>query len=433
MSPQGKKRAPAPPADRGAARKRLALLVLGVFVLGSLVVVGVAQGLGPPSVPEGDVALVEDVSDGAITTDEFDAALEQTAARQGVGEVPPPENPQYALLRDAAMSDLILSRWVLGEAEERGIEATDREIDEELERVKEQQFGSEEEFQRFLEQSGFSVEEARERIALQVVSDRIQQQVLGGQPEVTDDEVRAYYDGNPEQFTQPEARDVRVVLTKTEAEADEVFAELEADSSPAGFERVARQYSTDEATRNSGGLREGLVEGQSDPALDEQAFAAAEGELVGPFETEAGFYVIRVERVTPGSTTAFGEAGDQIRQTLVSARQQELGAAFQEDFQAKWTARTFCADEYAIDRCANAPSPPSACTEELAETTGCDAPVPSTRPIQPGTATVFGAPAAQGLPQGPITQPGAAGVPAGLPPGLSPVPGGAPPTVPPGG
>jgi parvulin-like peptidyl-prolyl isomerase len=461
VSPQGKKGRPAPPAagDRAAGRKRLALVVFAVFIVAAIVLVAATSGLGSSSVPEGDIAVVEDAPDGTITAEDFDRALEQTAARQQLEEVPPTDDPQYELLADAAVSDLILSRWVGGEAEERGIEVTEREIDEELDRVKEQEFGSEKEFQRFLDDSGFTLEEARERIALQLVSQRIQDAVLPGaagaqqSPEalaaelgITDDDVQAYYDENVAQFEQPESRDVRQVLTETEEQADQALAELEQDSSPQGFEQVAKEFSIDEATRSDGGLREAVVQGQSEPFLDQQIFGAPEGELVGPFETDAGWYVIQVDGVTPGSTTPIEEVTDQIRQTLASAAQQEVATAFQEDFQTKWTARTFCAEDYRIDRCSNAEAPPDPCTEEVANTQGCDAPVPSTRPIAPGTATVFGAAAPQGLPQGPIspappapaglppglTLPGGAAPPGAAPPGAAP-PGAAPPAPPPGG
>ena len=134
--------------------------------------------------PDGAIAVVEDAPDGTITTEEFDRALVQAAARQGLEEVPAEDDPQYELLAEAAQGDLILSRWVLGEAEERGIEVTDREIDDELETVKEEQFGSEKEFEKFLEQSGFTLEEAKQRIELQLVSDAIQTGVLPEEPEV---------------------------------------------------------------------------------------------------------------------------------------------------------------------------------------------------------------------------------------------------------
>lgn len=452
MTPQGKRGNPAAAARGGpaAARKRLAVLAVGALLIALFVIVAVAQGLGDPSVPEGAVAVVEDAPDGTITQDEFDQALTQTAAAQGLQEAPAPDDPQYQQFAEAATSDLLLARWVLGEAEERGIEISERQIDQQLETVKQQQFGSEKAFQKFLRDSGFTLDEARDRIKLQLVSDAIQMAVLPADPSISEDEVQAFYDENAQQFEQPETRDIRVVVTKTEAEANQALSDLGSDPSPKTWATVATKYSIDEATKSTGGLRQGVVAGQSEPALDEQAFAAAEGELVGPFKGDAGFYVIEVEKITPAATTSVDDASQQIEQTLVAARQQQLAQSFQEDFQAKWSARSFCAEAYRIGNCANAEPPPDPCTEEVAKSTGCDAPVASTKPIAPGTAGVFGGTAPTGLPQGPITpQPPATqqlpvspgGVPGEVPPGTVPPgtapPGEAPPgeapPVPPGG
>ncbi len=432
MSPQGRQGNPAGKAKPKAApdpkpRKRLHALIFAVLFVVLFAVVGVSVGVGEPSVPDDAIAVVEEAPDGTISQEEFDRALTQTAARQGIKEVPAEDDPQYQLLADAAQSDLILARWVLGEAEERGIEISDREIDEELEKIKEQQFGSDKAFEKFLEESGFTLDEALDRIKLQLVSDRIQKAVLPEEPEVSDDEIESFYDENIAQFEQPETRDVRVILTKTEDEANEAKEALGTDPDPKTWEEVAKKFSIDEATKSTGGLRSAVVAGQSEPALDDQIFSAEPNVVLGPFEGDAGFYVIDVEKVTPSQTTPLEEATEQIKQTLIATRQQEIATKFQESFQTKWIARTFCAEGFRIDRCSNAEPPPDPCTEEVAETQGCPAPVPSTKPIAPGTNAVFGAPAATGLPQGPITAPAAAAPGA---PGLTPLPGGA---VPPGG
>jgi foldase protein PrsA len=416
--------------------KLIALAGFGVLVVVLFVIVGVAVGLGHPSVPEGDIAVVEDAPDGTITQADFDRALEQTAARQGIQKVPAPDDPQYQALADSAQSDLLLSRWVAGEAEERGIEVSDREIDQELDTVKQQQFGSEQAFQRFLKQSGFTEDEARERIELQLISNRIQQDVLPQQPTVTDAEVAAAYDANKSQFQQPETRDVRVVTTKTEAEANKALAALGDSPSAQDWTKVAKQYSTDDATKASGGLRQGVVQGQSEPTLDQQIFSATQGQLVGPFKTDAGYDVLQVDKVNPASTTSLDDARQQIRQALVSQRQQQIAQDFQDEFQGKWVARTFCADGYRIDQCSNAEPPPDPCTEKVAEKQGCNAPAAPRAVIQPGTNTVFGAQAPTPLPQGPVTpqaqQPATQGLPPGSVPGAVP-PGSVPPgSVPPG-
>ena len=253
MSPQGKKGNPAARSKPKAApapkaRKRLYALIFGVLFVVLFAVVGVAIGIGDPEVPDGAIAIVDDSPDGTITQEQFDRALTQTAARQGIKEVPATDDPQYQLLADAAESDLILARWVLGEADERGIEISDREIDDELGKIKEQQFGSDKAFEDFLKQSGFTLDEAKDRIKLQLVSDRIQKAVLPEEPEITDDEIKTFYDENIAQFEQPETRDVRVILTKTEDEANQALEALGTDPSPKSWEDVAKKFSIDEAT-----------------------------------------------------------------------------------------------------------------------------------------------------------------------------------------
>jgi foldase protein PrsA len=448
VSPQGKKGNPAAAAKAQAPtprRKpsRLGLVLFGGLLIAIFVVVAIAQGIGHPSIPSDAIAVVEDAPNGTVTKEEFNRVLAQTAAGQQLKEVPAPTDPAYQQLADAAQANALLSRWVEGEAADRGIEVADREVDQQLQQIITQQFGGkQDDFDKYVIQAGFctdqeqqtkplSCADVQKQVRLMLISDRIQAAVLPDNPPVSSDEVKAYYDANLAQFKQPETRDVRVILTKTEDDANAALAALQKDDSDGSFADVAKQYSIDDATKSTGGLRQGVVAGQSEPALDTQIFSATQGDLVGPFKGDAGFYVIDVQKITPATTTSLSDATDQIKQTLVAARQQEIAQTFQTNFQTKWVARTFCADGYRIDRCANAEPVASTCTAEVAESQGCPAPVPSTKPIAPGTATVFGAAQTPGLPQGPV-QPTPT-VPAGATtPGLTPVPGGAAPqTAPP--
>ena len=94
MSPQGKRPKPAAtPRDRDTGRRRLALAVFSVFLVAAFVWVAAAQGLGDPSVPEGDIAIVEEAPDGTITTEEFDDAMQRAAVGQGLRQVPAEDDP----------------------------------------------------------------------------------------------------------------------------------------------------------------------------------------------------------------------------------------------------------------------------------------------------------------------------------------------------
>jgi hypothetical protein len=425
-------------ATRELKRRRLGIFVFGVLFVALFVISASAIGLGDADVPDDSIAVVEDAPDGTITQEDLDPALYRAAIQQGLRDVPPEDDPSYEQIRDVALGQEIQDRWLLGEVSDRGIAPTEREIDNELERVVEQQFqGKPERFEKALVEARYCTEEelangpaecegAREGVTLILAGTALEEAVVPQEPEITDEQIEEYYDANSAQFAQPERRDVRQIKTRTDEEATEALAALEEDSTPKGWERVAKEFSTDEATKSTGGLREGVTEGQSPEELDAAIFSAAEGELVGPLQSGNAFYVFRVEAITPAETTPLDEASEQIRQTLISTEQQQVVSAFQTDFLSKWQARTVCADEFAMDRCSNAPAQPDPCTEEVANDTGCGAPVPSTKPIDPGSAGVFGTPGPIGRPQGPVSG-DSAQAPA-LPPGLLPTgPGGAPP------
>jgi parvulin-like peptidyl-prolyl isomerase len=412
-------------------RRHLAAAVLGVFLVIFFIIVAIAQGIGDPSVPSGDVATVEDAPDGDVTTDEFNAALDQAAARQGVKKVPDASSPQYPALRDAAMSDVLLSRWVRGEAADRGISVSDTEITNRLDQIKKQQFGGDKQFQQFLKQAHFTEQDARDRVELMLLSDQIQSEVLPSTPNVSDSDIENFYEANISQFRQPETRDVRQIVNKDPAQVEQAKALLEKDDSTASWKTVASKYSTDKTTQDNGGLRAAVAEGQSDPALEKEIFDAPEGELVGPFTVGPSTYLIEVTKVNPETTTPLSDASKQIEQQLGQGIQQQTAQEFQQDFIDKWTSRTFCAKDYVMERCDNFEVP-------LQLTPGA-APVTSTRPVAPGQAGLFPGQSAQGLPQGPVGPAAAAVPPGGLPPGLVPQagapPGAAPqaPTPAPGG
>src|SRR5690606_34185574 len=110
-----------------------------------------------------------------------------------------------------------------------------------------------------------------------------------GAAEVTDEEVRASYEENLAFFEEQVC--ASHVLLETEAEAQDVLAELEAGADLAS---VAGERSTDpSAAQNGGDL--GCTSPSSYVAPFAEAVATGEiGELLGPVETDFGFHVILV-------------------------------------------------------------------------------------------------------------------------------------------
>jgi parvulin-like peptidyl-prolyl isomerase len=415
-----------------ADNKRNVAIAFGAFLVILIVGFAVSQGIGDDT-PSGDAVAVVDGDE--ISQEDFDKALLQAAKRQGLPEAPAEDNPQFATLRDEALGDLFDIAWIQGEAEDRGIEATDTEIQDQLQQVKNQSFKTEQEYQAFLKRSGFTPEDVNLRIELQVLSTKIQEAVAEEAGEVSDDEAEKYYEANEETFQQPPSRDVRVIVNKDQAKVTQALTQLESDDSDENWQKVASEFSTDPTSRNKGGLKAGVTQGTLPLEVDTQVFESDEGEIVGPIDTPSGAYIFQVEDASDETTQPFDEVKDQIKQQLNGQRQQEYFADFLTDYREFWINLTVCADDFLNERCDNFDGAITECTDEQAAQTGCPPPVLSTSPALPGTILPFTPPSGQAQRPHPAGEDSAApAVPGGIPgsvPGA--VPGAAPPgAAPPG-
>ena len=258
---------------------------------------------------------------------------------------------EFDALKQQVMQFLISAEWIQQEAEARDIEVSDEEVQKQFEDQKKQSFPNEKDYQQFLETSGQTEEDLLFRVKLDVLSTKVRDEILEGTEEVSDEDVATYYEENKERFAQPERRDLNVVLTKTEARANEARQALESGQS---FKAVAKEFSIDEASKAQSGKLPAVAQGQQEKAFDDAIFAAERGELTGPVKTQFGWYVFEVTKVTPASQQSLEEATETIKSLLRSEREQEALDSFIEDFQEKYSDETQCADDYVVDECDNA-------------------------------------------------------------------------------
>lgn len=423
-----------------AAVRRLGLIVFGVIFIVLFAIVAIAEGLGDPSVPSGDVALVEDVPGdiGEITEAEFEHALELASKQGGEEKVPQPGDPKYDELKETALDSLFESIWLRGVADEWGIAVTDAEVAKALKKVKKESFKSEAEFQKFLKESGYTPADVDERVEVQVLSTQLQEELKEKAPTPSQSEVEAYYEAvKATQFTQKPSRDIRLIVNKDRKKAEEAEAAVSKDNSAANWKKVAKKYSEDPTTKGNGGEQKGVQEGVLEEPLNEAVFNTPEGVIEGPIKTQRGYIVFEVVTATPESVQELKAVESQIESTLAQRLEQEYFTSFVSTFSNDWTQRTFCAPDYLTERCSNfkdsgrPASAPEGCYEadpKDGRPQACPAPVSQLVPAMPGTITPL-EPKGKPLPQRPrpLDEPGAAaeeggsGLPEGaVPPGEVP-------------
>lgn len=430
--------------NSGPSSTKTYLGIFGGFLFGLFLLMAIVNGLSGPSLGDDEVAKVENVDNGAITQSELDAGIERSAAELGLGdETPQPGDPQYDSIREQVISNLIIATWVRGEAAEEGITASEEEIDEQLDQIKQQSFnGNDKQFRRFATSQGFctsdelkdggkpeACEGIREQVELSILRDSLQEEVVQAVGKVSDADIEDFYEANIDNFRIPANRDLRVILNEDKAKVEEARELLSADDSDDNWEKVAKRLSSDAASKNRGGLLQGVTEGQFGEDFDERAFSIPEGKISKPFRTDRGFYIVQVDQINDESTRPLSEAAPQIQQQLAAASQEAAGTKFQNDFVAKWSSRTACADDVAVAELCDDTKPDEVDEEQiLAAGDGQFPPPPviSTRPIAPGEA-IFQGPSStpqQGLPQTPRPPVAAAPAldPSGLPAGAQQIP-----------
>ncbi len=358
--------------NRGFFSKRNLAIIFGAVLVLMVVIVAAAVGVGHPSVPSDDVAVIDDASidvpglaqDGHISKTDFNRFLLQTARQSGSQTVPQPSDPQYKQIKDQAMQTALQIAWIVGEANRRGLSFTDTEIQQSLQQIK-SQFKTQAEYVKARDQAGLTDADVLERAKLQLIQNKIQDEISNSVGTVSDSDARDYYDANKAQFTQPAKRTIRIVQNQDAHQIDLAYQALRTDDSAANWKKVAAQYSTDPTSKDKGGLRTDVVPGSFQQPLDDDIFKAPQGAVQGPISTSTGNYVFEVFSATPEKVQAFDDTtasstggaatkvGDQIKAQIKGQEQQQALTDFGNRFRDYWTNLTQCASDYAVSGCDN--------------------------------------------------------------------------------
>ena len=373
------------------AKKGFSFSKTAVWALMALLILGLG-GFGAINL-SGNLRSIGTVGDKSISVDQYARQLQQEirAIEAQTGESMPFARAQEMGLYRAVLQRIVRNRALDHEADEMGISIGDATLRDEIVAISAFQ-GIDGNFDRegyrfALQQSGMSEAEFERSIREEAARGLLQRAILGGVsmpdtyartlvdyvaeersftwarlseddldaplPAATEDELRAYYDANTDDFMLPASKSITYawlapedLLDEVEVPEEELRAEYDARSDEYDqperrlVERLvfADQEAADRAAAAlevDGTTFEALVEERGLALADvdlgdvaksdlddagDAVFAAESGDIVGPLASSLGPALFRVNAILPAQHVPFEEARDVLEETLAISR-----------------------------------------------------------------------------------------------------------------
>ena len=198
------------------------------------------------------------------------------------------------IFSDAA-SQLAEKRLLLAAAAEAKIAATPEEIKAGME-AQYAQAGGEAQFAEMVKAQGVSLDRVRANVTESVVLNKLIEKVLSAPATIGEDELRKAYEAD-------KTASVRHILLltqgKTDAEKAEIRKKMEGLLGRArggeDFAGLAKEFSEDPGSKDSGGLYEDKGRGEWVKPFEDAAFSVPVGQISDIVETTYGYHIIKVE------------------------------------------------------------------------------------------------------------------------------------------
>ncbi|WP_028845157.1 peptidylprolyl isomerase [Thermodesulfovibrio thiophilus] len=159
----------------------------------------------------------------------------------------------------------------------------------------------------------------------------LEQELKAVQQDVTEKEAREYYDKHKDEFIKPTERRLSQIVVKNEDEAKKVYEKIDKGEE---FEKIAKELSTDEKTKASGGDIGFFKKGQLNQQIENAVFSLRKGQVSMPLTYKGELYIFKVTDVK-GTPVEFDQIKSQLIEQLKAKKQQDWFDSYIEELKKK--------------------------------------------------------------------------------------------------
>jgi foldase protein PrsA len=223
----------------------------------------------------------------------------------------------------ATVEQLIADKIVASEAKKQKITISDEELNKEVDKLKES-YGGEEVFEQVLASNNTTVDVLKEDLKNYLTMRKL----IEPQIEITDEELKTYFDENKDSLGEAEQIKASHILIEDESTAKEIKQKL-ADG--ADFAELAKEYSTDEASKENGGELGFFPRGTMVTEFEDVAFSLPINEISEPVKSDYGYHIIKVEEKKDAKEANFDDSKAAIKETLIDEKMESEYTTWLED------------------------------------------------------------------------------------------------------
>jgi len=235
-------------------------------------------------------------------------------------------------------------------------------IEKELESLR-SAYSSEKEFDNALKARNINLEDIKKSMQIDLNARKLLNAQIKGKINVSNEDVKKYYEENKSKFQRPEAYHARHILAAyfppealrnqtikelqknkeffarvAEEKIDKIIEELKKG---ADFKELAKNQSDDESSRKTGGDLDYIYKGIFDASFDKAAGKLQPGEISGKIRTRFGFHVIQLIEKKPPELATFDEMKPGIQKYLFLEEAKKQVASYVEKLKQTANIETF--------------------------------------------------------------------------------------------
>jgi parvulin-like peptidyl-prolyl isomerase len=279
------------------------------------------------------------------------------------------------------MAFLIEGYWYQADAHKLGVSITDAQVNKEFAKAKKAEFPTPADFTNYLKTSGYTEQDVLFEIRVNLAYSKLLKRY---EKPVNAAAISAYFKAHASEFGTPETRDIHLVRTKTQADAQ---AALNALKSGQSWNTVAKKYSEDATARKDGGLLSNVPRGQQEAAVSTAIFSSPVNKLIGPIKGLFGYYALEVTKVTAATHESLAKESPTIK-SLLNSQEEQKAATKVNDYSTKnWKSKTMCRTTYSVTDCSHYTPPVTTTTPATTSSTPTTASTTGTTTSSTGTTT----------------------------------------------